>query len=60
MRKGLLGAGAALGLGCLFLVSIQICDSDKYYRLPAMAGLEGFHSLMGEYRMRWSGKLKLG
>lgn len=30
MRKGLLGAGAALGLGRLFLVSIQICDSDKY------------------------------
>lgn len=30
MRKGLLGVGAALGLGRLFLVSIQICDSDKY------------------------------
>lgn len=60
MRKGLLGVGLRLSWVACFFISIQICVSDKYSRLPVMAGLEGFHSLMVECRMWLSGKLKLG
>lgn len=59
-EEGPAWGGVALVLGLLFLVSIQICVSDKYSWLPVTAGLEGFHSLMVECRMWLSGKLKLG